>query len=233
MPASKVSVIIPTYNYAHYLKYAVESVLAQTYPDLEVLVIDDGSTDGTQELMKPYLGKIRYFYKPNGGTPSALNFGISKSSGDYIAWLSADDVFFPEKIVRQVALMEQEQGAGFSYTSFAVIDGEGKYQYEIHSQYYPEKKELLSKLLEGCFINGSTVMMRRKALEQSGWFDESLPQAHDYELWFRMLRYYGCTFLDEILLSYRWHGANMSSRPNAACDAEVRRRAKMWFPWLA
>ena len=92
---------------------------------------------------------------------------------------------------------------------------------------------MATKLMEGCFINGSSVMMRSSALENVGNFDGSLPQAHDYDLWFRFLRHYSCGFLAEHLLAYRWHGENMSQNPNEACSVTVRERAKRLFPeWL-
>ncbi|AFM39690.1 glycosyl transferase [Desulfosporosinus acidiphilus SJ4] len=229
----KVSVVIPTYNHARYLPYALESVLQQSYPNLEVLVVDDGSTDGTSELMKPYLPKIRYLFKENKGTPSTLNLGLLHSTGKYICWLSADDAFLGDKVAKQVALMESEPSFGFSYTSFIVMDGNGHVQYEVNSPYYPDKKEMVKNLFQGCFINGSSVMMRSSALKQIGNFDENLPQAHDYDLWFRFLRAYNCGFLNDYLLAYRWHGGNMSQNPDEACSLVVRERARQLFPeWL-
>jgi glycosyltransferase involved in cell wall biosynthesis len=229
----KVSVVIPTYNHARYLPYALDSVLNQSYPNLEVFVIDDGSTDGTAEIVKPYSSKINYIYKQNGGTPSALNLGLSLVTGKYVCWLSADDALLSEKVSKQVGLMEGDPSLGFSYTSFVVIDTNGVKQYEVNSAYYSDKKEMVKKLMEGCFINGSSVMMRSSALKIIGYFDETLPQAHDYDLWFRFLRHYSCGFLEEPLLAYRWHGENMSQNPNEACSLIVQERAKRLFPeWL-
>jgi glycosyltransferase involved in cell wall biosynthesis len=230
---AKVSVIIPTYNHERYIRESVSSVLGQTYPNIEILVVDDGSTDQTKKALAAYLSKINYIYKPNGGTSSALNTGMVRATGRYISWLSADDVFRPEKIAKQVAKMESEPGLGFIYSSFAVIDALGKIQYEIHSPYYSDKKEMVLKLAKGCFINGSTVMIRKAALEKVGVFDESLPQAHDYDLWLRLIHAYPVGFQDEILLNYRWHGENMSQQPDKASIQEVERRAKKLFPeWL-
>lgn len=229
----KVSVVIPTYNHVQYLRYALDSVINQSYPNLEVLVIDDGSTDGTAELVKGYGLKANYFYKQNGGTPSALNLGLSQATGKYICWLSADDAFLEDKVSKQVTLMESDPSLGFSYTSFVVIDSNGKEQYDVISPYYSNKQEMVTKLLGGCFINGSSVMMRSSALQHIGNFDESLPQAHDYDLWFRFLRYYACGFLEDRLLAYRWHGKNMSQNPNEMCSVIVRESAKRLFPeWL-
>lgn len=234
MQTPKVSVLIPTYNHAHYLPFALNSVFQQSYPNVEVIVIDDGSTDGTAVGLKPYQDRIIYNYKENGGTSSALNWGIALASGEYICWLSADDVFREDKVAKQVALLESDLSLGFCYTSFTVIDARGVKQYDIHSDYYTDKQLLVRKLVEGCFINGSSVMMRSAALKTIGNFDEGLPQAHDYDMWFRLLRHYSCGFLGEPLLAYRWHGKNMSSLPDEECSRIVRARARQLFPeWLS
>lgn len=196
-------------------------------------MIDDGSNDGTAELVKPYGSRINYVYKENGGTPSALNLGLSLATGEYICWLSADDLFIEEKVAKQVGLMESDPSLGFSYTSFVVIDANGTKQYDVNSAYFPNKQEMVTKLMEGCFINGSSVMMRRSALQKIGNFDENLPQAHDYDLWFRFLRHYPCGFLAEHLLAYRWHGENMSKNPIEECSVIVQESAKRLFPeWI-
>ena len=227
-----VSVVIPTYNHARYVTQAVESVLNQTYPNIEILVIDDGSTDNTAEVVRPYLSKIQYIYKQNGGTSSALNRGINQATGKYICWLSADDMFVPEKTAKQVFQMESDASLGFSYTSFTIVDAVGKPGDEIHSFYYENKRDMVLKLMEGCFINGSSVMMRKSVLEKTGGFDETLPTAHDYDMWLRLLRNYPCGFLDEQLLKYRWHGENMSLY-GVNCDDRVKDRARELFPeWL-
>jgi glycosyltransferase involved in cell wall biosynthesis len=229
----KVSVVIPTYNHARYLPYALNSVINQSYPNLEVLVIDDGSTDRTAELVKPYRSIINYVYKKNGGTPSALNLGLSLATGKYICWLSADDMLIEEKVAKQVGLMDSDPSLGFSYTSYVVIDAKGTKQYDVNSPYFPDRQEMVTKLMEGCFINGSSVMMRSSALKIVGNFDENLPQAHDYDLWFRFIRHFACGFLAERLLAYRWHGENMSQNPDEACSVIVREKAKRLFPeWL-
>ncbi len=227
-----VSVIIPTYNHARYVIQAIESVLNQTYPNIEILVIDDGSIDHTATVLKPYLRKINYIYKKNGGTSSALNRGIKESNGKYICWLSADDMFEPEKTAKQVAQMESNDLLGFCYSSFTIVDAVGKPGDEIHSFYFENQRDMVLKLMEGCFINGSTVMLRKSTLEKIGDFDETLPTAHDYEMWFRILRNYSCGFIDEQLLKYRWHGENMSLY-GVDCGDRVKARAKDLFPeWL-
>lgn len=227
-----VSVVIPTYNHARYVAQAIESVLNQTYPHIEIIVIDDGSTDNTAEVVRPYLERIKYIYKQNGGTSSALNYGINHSSGKYVCWLSADDMFVPEKTSKQVFLMESHASLGFCYTSFTIVDAAGNPLDAINSFYYNNPRDMVLKLMEGCFINGSSVMMLKSAVEKLGGFDETLPTAHDYDMWLRLLKNYSYGFLDEQLLKYRWHGENMSLH-GIDCDDRVKARAKSLFPeWV-
>lgn len=233
MSMPKVSVVIPTYNHARYVTWAVESVLRQKYPNLEIIVVDDGSTDDTAQRLQPYQNRINYIYKSNGGTPNALNHGLQRATGEYICWLSADDMFLKGKLEKQVQLMEANPQVGFCYTSFIVIDENGLKKYAADSEFYPARQELVVNLLRGCFINGSSVMMRRTALERVGYFDEGLPQAHDYELWFRFLRHFPAGFIREPLIAYRWHGENMSLHPDNECIRIVQQRARELFPdWL-
>ncbi|MEL1135724.1 glycosyltransferase [Desulfitobacterium sp. THU1] len=233
MAMPKVSVVIPTYNHARYVPWAVESVLRQNYPNLEIIVINDGSTDDTAQRLQAYENRIQVINKSNGGTANALNHGLQRATGDYICWLSADDMFLKEKLIKQVQLMEDNPEVGFCYTSFIVIDENGLNKYTVTSDFHPTRQEMVVNLHRGCFINGSSVMMRSSALERVGPFDEGLPQAHDYELWFRFLRHFPSGFIREPLISYRWHGENMSLKPATECIRIVQQRATELFPeWL-
>ncbi|MFZ5644674.1 MAG: glycosyltransferase [Bacillota bacterium] len=230
MAGPLVSIVIPTYNHARYLGEAVDSVLKQDYRNIEVLVVNDGSTDDTEKVLKPFAQRIRYFYKERGGTSSALNMGIKKSRGIYLCWLSADDLFRKDKVSLQVGQLEQYRTLGFVYSSFNVIDAEGNIINRVHSEYYRSHKKMVQELLKGCFINGSTVMMRKSALDKVGGFDETLPQAHDYDMWYRLLCHYSCGFSDELLVSYRWHGENLSRHRDYKSEFRVKERAKCMFP---
>lgn len=126
-----VSIIIPVYNGGNYLKLAIESALAQTYKNIEVLVINDGSTDNdTRKIALSYGDKIRYFEKENGGVSSALNYGITLMNGEWFSWLSHDDEYFPDKIEKQIKLVrtinESDVDRTLIYSSFVLIDSNGR-----------------------------------------------------------------------------------------------------------
>jgi len=199
-----VSVVIPFYN-CPYIAQAVESVLAQTYPNIEVIVVDDGSTS-CAELLAPYAGRIVYLGKANGGTASALNHGMRMAAGKYVAWLSSDDRFEPTKIARQVEHMEAH-GARICHTNFHSIDAFGAVTAVNQAPVYPTAKAFIASFLQYCPVNGCTVMMTKEIIQGLGWFDESLPYTHDYDLWIRaVLSGIDLHYINEPLTLYRWHG---------------------------
>lgn len=204
----KVSVVIPFYN-CPFIQMSVYSALTQTYPNIEVIVVDDGSVRHADKLA-PYFNRIMYIRKENGGTASALNQGIAAATGEYFAWLSSDDVFHPHKIARQIAGM-QRTGAPFSHTAFRYIDVAGQVLSVIHAPPYPVKRELIAALMEGCHVNGSSVVMRMSIFQQTGRFDESLLYTQDYDMWLRTVQHFEWLYLDEPLLDYRVHD-NMGTR---------------------
>ncbi|XJZ28217.1 glycosyltransferase [Bacillota bacterium Lsc_1132] len=200
---AKVSIIIPFYN-CPFIQEAVKSALGQTYQNIEVIVVDDGSTKH-QDLLNPYLSQIRYFKKSNGGTASALNDGIRNATGEYFCWLSSDDRFFPEKIEKQLAFMEQRNAAA-SYSAFTIISAQGKIISEPIGHTFRNKLSFLKRMRGGCPINGCTVMLKISVFAKLGYFDERLPFTHDYDFWLRLIQHYDFHFLPEPLTEYRHHG---------------------------
>jgi teichuronic acid biosynthesis glycosyltransferase TuaG len=198
-----VTVVIPFYN-DPYIDQAISSVLNQTYEAIEIIVVDDGSTN-YQYKLDPYRSRIVYLGKSNGGTASALNYGMSRASGKYLVWLSSDDCFYPDKIAKQVSFMEHAD-AQFSYTDYHTIDGHNQIV-NYHSQrFFPNEKALLSAMLDYCPINGCTVMMLRHLAEAIGWFNPDLPYTHDYDLWARIaLNGVPMYYVNEPLTLYRRH----------------------------
>lgn len=209
---AKVSVIIPSYNAAKYIKEAVDSALAQTYENIEVVVIDDGSTDNTKKILAPYAEKMRikYVYESNKGLAGARNAGIKNSQGEYIAFLDADDIFLPEKVEEQVRVLEANRGYGACYSDLFHFDGAGKLY---HHRYKYPSGDVFEPLLHKQFINPLTVMARRELFNKYGYFDESLRRSEDWYVWLLWARA-GVKFyyLDKPLAKYRVRSAgNLSS----------------------
>lgn len=205
---AKVSIVIPFYNCA-YVGTAIESALAQTYPNIEIIVVNDGSTLHLDKLT-PYMGRIIYLEKGNGGTASALNAGIRYATGEYFAWLSSDDMFEPHKVARQLAFM-QERGAKVSYTSYVHMDSQGQVFGGSSGIGLPTKMEFYKTMQKGCIINGCTVMLHMSVFQKVGYFNETRRYTQDYDLWMRVMRRFDFHYLGESLVRYRVHEA-MGSR---------------------
>jgi len=204
---SLVSIIIPVYNGENYLKEAIDSALAQTYEPVEILVVNDGSKDRTEEIAKSYGDKIRYFNKENGGVSSALNLGINNMRGEYFSWLSHDDLYIPEKIERQIVAI-QENAERIAYSDYAVIDKKGKIiaKMDIAKKYPGENLAfglfpILKQILNGC-----TLLIHKSHFMRVGGFDEKLRVTQDYDLWFKMLKDEKIIYINEPLVMQREHG---------------------------
>ncbi|MCG9893347.1 MAG: glycosyltransferase family 2 protein [Thermosynechococcaceae cyanobacterium MS004] len=205
----KVSIVIPCYNAMRYLPETVRSVLAQTYEDYEVLIIDDGSTeyseagtleDWVQALDHP---KIRLIRQENLGLAGARNTGIRQSAGDYIALLDADDLWHPTKLEKQVALLDQHPQVGVVYAWSELIDAQGLSTGRVLNP--TAEGRIWESLLEQNLIGGGSVpLLRRSCLEQSGLFDLNLRSfVEDWDLWLRLAPLTEFKVVKEILIYYR------------------------------
>lgn len=204
-----VSVIIPTYNSVAYVTAAVASVLAQTFADLEILVIDDGSTDETSEVMAGYGTRVRYLRQENSGVAIARNRGIAESQGEYVAFLDADDTWFPRKLELQLEALRAHIEAGVCYSAFLVVTSELK-------PIGVRRSERWASALEDLLLHGNvvgsicTVLAKRSLFQQAGGFDPLLSQCADWEMWVRLAARTEFVYLDEPLVTYRQHDSNMS-----------------------
>ncbi|MEB1806301.1 MAG: glycosyltransferase [Bacillaceae bacterium] len=216
----KVSIVIPTYN-CKFVDQAIESALNQTYQNIEVIVVNDGSKK-YQEKIKPYFGKIRYIYKGNGGTASALNMGIKNATGEYFCWLSSDDQYVPEKVEKQLNFMKSI-AAYCSYSAYYTMNDQSQITNGPIGVHFPNKMLFYKKLRAGCPINGCTVMLNMKVLNEVGVFDETLPYTHDYDLWLRIIQKYDFTFLNDPLVKYRVH-EEMGTKK---FDREIRKEIQL------
>lgn len=201
-PSDLVSIIIPFYN-CSYIANSIASALQQTYKNIEIIVVDDGSIAHLQSV-KPFLSQVVYIKKTNGGTASAINKGFKLARGNYIAWLSSDDIMLPEKIENQLKFMKKEN-AEFSFTDYKLINdkNENLTASGILSSY--SRESILDGLKTNCTINGSTIMMKRDLFASVGVFDPSYRYAHDYEYWIRAYLKHDLAFLNEPLTYYRIH----------------------------
>lgn len=206
----KISVVTQTYNHEKYVRECIESVLCQTCRDFEYIVVDDGSTDNTPDIIKSFGNSLKSIRQENRGAVPALNTAIKNATGEYIAWLASDDVFMPMKLEEQVRFMEANSDVDVSYTDYYVIDGNGDVIREVRSPYYEDKRDFLWNMLKGNFINGSSIMFKRSCLDTVGYFDEQMKYHADGNMWFRMLKQFKFGHVSKTLLKYRWHETNMS-----------------------
>ena len=192
----KISVVIPTFNRAHLIGEAIESVLNQTFPDFELIVVDDGSTDDTQEVVHHFTDpRLKYLKLTNSGVSAARNTGIQACSGDIVAFLDSDDLWLPEKLERQMARLDHDSEAGLVYGlyySTTSIEAPKKLRGNCEAQLG------LRKLLFGTVFHWSTVLIVRSWLGQVGGFDEQFPVGEEWELTLR-LALAGCHMICEPL----------------------------------
>ena len=205
--APAASVVIPAYNAERFIGEAINSVLGQTYRDFEVIVVDDGSTDKTAEVVKAY-EEVRYLYKENGGTASARNRGIEASRGRYVAFLDADNLWEPAKLEAQMALFEHQPSLAWSYTDSLVVDERKERSVYRKSQLVGRPEgDVLERLIHGNFMPPSTVVVARGVLEEMGGFDESYLHriSEGWELWTRIAAQYPVGYVHRPLAKTRQH----------------------------
>lgn len=206
----KVSIIIPVYNGSNYLQEAIDSALAQTYPNCEILVINDGSCDEgkTEAIALSYGDRIRYFKKENGGVASALNMGIRQMTGEYFSWLSHDDVYYPNKVKREV------QAILASGDPMKLVQCEYDFYDEATGTYTPtdfSKTYTLEQLTNSVFsvlqlqIHACCALIHKSHFDRVGMFDEGLRTVQDIEMWFRLFRGQKSLFVPERLYKVREH----------------------------
>lgn len=205
-----VSIVIPVYNGSNYMREAIDSALAQTYSNIEVIVVNDGSKDDgkTDAIAKEYGDRIRYFVKENGGCASALNLGIKNIKGVYFSWLSHDDVYYPNKIEHQINVINKLQNPDtIIYGGYEVINSNSKSLYYVRPDNVATEDKLnipLFPLLRG-LIHGCSMIIPVKYFKEIGIFDESLPSTQDYDLWFKFLRVAPIHFDNAITIKSRVH----------------------------
>ncbi len=207
----KVSVIIPTYNHAQFVAQAIESALAQTLAPVEVIVVDDGSTDETAQVLAHYGERIRVVRQQNGGVAAARNAGAALAVGEYLAFLDADDTWLPRKLEKQLARFQAEPNLGLVHCGMVEFNPAGVLMHE-HldgDEGWIAEKLLLFNGRSVVVGIGSTSLVPRAVFEEVGGFDPRLSTSADWDLACRITLRYRVGFVPELLLYYRLHGANM------------------------
>ncbi len=205
-----VSVIIPTFNRKRFLIDAVRSVLDGTYGDIELIVVDDGSTDGTEKALGEFDGRIEYRYQPNRGVSSARNLGVSMSRGEFVAFLDSDDRWTKNKLEKQVAYLADHPTLRACHTD------ETWFRNGVHLNQRKRHRKfagfIFERCLPLCIISPSSILMEKSLFEELGGFDEHLPVCEDYDLWLRMTLRYEIGFIPEPLVIKRGGHPDQLSR---------------------
>lgn len=223
-----VSIIIPTYNYAKFVSFAIDSALAQTHPELEVIVIDDGSTDNTAEILSAYQQRIRVIHKQNAGLSAARNTGISEARGEWVVFLDADDILYPQMVETSL-----KRATGYSQENIVII-GHLADRIDEHGAKTASIGEYAERDTEVRFLDlmvmnrfPATVFARKKALIELGGFDVNLPASEDRDMWIRVSENNKIVRLNTALSAVRRHGKSMSSNGDrqARCIRTVHEKA--------
>lgn len=234
MTTPLVTIVIPNHNYARYLRDAVDSALAQTFVDREVLVIDNGSTDDSHEVLKSYGDRIRWIAQDNRGQSAARNRGIEESRGAFIAFLDADDAWLPAKLERQMMLFENRPQVGVVYCAFMAADSSLNPLDPVLPMYTGDVLERFA-LEAGAVVRGgeSTAVIRKECFERVGVFDPELSICGGWDMYRRIACCYAIDAAADPLVLYRVHGANASLRADVYEHDVLRRLAKMFTDPLA
>jgi len=206
-----ISVILPVYNGEKTIKETVRSVLSQTFSEFELIIINDGSADSTVDIVSSIEDeRIKVFSYPNAGQPASRNRGIAQAQGDYIAFIDADDLWTADKLEAQYKALQDNPQAALAYSWTDWIDESGELLKR--GSYITESGDVLSKLLLNDFVaNGSNPLIRRQALLDVGGFDESLSNAHDWEMWLRLAMRYPFVAVPSPQVLYRKSTSSMSA----------------------
>ncbi len=212
-PAGLVTVIIPVYNRARYIEQTIRSVLDQTYPHIELIVIDDGSTDESKRLIEQFLPDLTLLTHPGGvnrGQSASINLGMTHASGEYVALLDSDDFWHPDKITAQVEFLQQNPRYGLVYVNGHVVDGDGRQLYQVYPADFHHAHSAAAYLMDCFFLLPNNSLMKTAILREAGPFDETLRAAQDHDMGVRVTELTPFGYLDKNLFCYRRHADSIS-----------------------
>ncbi len=220
-----VSFVIPNYNHARYLGQAIASALAQTYPNVEVIVVDDGSTDDSRAVAAAFGSRIRYIHQQNAGLSAARNTGVRAAQGEYIALLDADDLVEPHYAERLLAALAGAPHAAGAYCGFRFVDQENRPLSRIE-QRIAAPEALYGALLNGNYWVPASLLAHSTCYQAQGEFDTTLRACEDWDVWLRFSRHYRLVGIEDVLVRYRVVTGSMSSDPQRMLDNRLAVLAK-------
>lgn len=234
-----VSVIIPAFNRIDFIHETVGSVLEQDYSEIELIVVDDGSTDGTYEALQRYAieGKITLLShenRANRGQSASINVGLKQAKGDFVAILDSDDLFAVGKLTRQVEFLNAHPDVGLVYGSGFAIDAAGNRLYQIHGESHTEPNDPNLVLLDCYFLLPQNSLVRRSVYEKVGFFAEDLRAAQDHDMLIRMAEVTKFAYIPDLVFYYRRHGDSISAKGQERRwrnGFEILRRARQRYPY--
>jgi len=225
MSTALVSIIIPTYNYAAYIGKAVDSVLKQTYANIEIIVVDDGSTDNTKAVLKKYGDKLVYIQQNNQGAAAARNRGLKEACGDYICFLDADDMYYPDNITEKVRLLEADESLDWCYSNWAWVDEAGNEMMrgdepEVSLAHIKAQGDVLALALQGYRLGTNVFMFRKVLTDKLQGFDVRLKVLEDYDYYLRAAALGKLGYIDKVLCAIYQHADSLGT----GCDKAVAYR---------
>ena len=229
MHTPQVSIIMAAYNHAQYIDKAIDSALAQTWQDFELIVVDDGSTDATGQVVSQFGSPVRYIYQQNHGQGGARNRGIASARGEFICFLDDDDLWEPEYLATVMSVFQRQPEADALYTGFRIIDGEDRLLPQIGGQVVPPH-QMYDALVCGGWFPPLVVTVRKACLDQVGPLDEALRGHDDWDLWLRIARGHVFRGVPEALARYRVHAGGLTSNVQHMMDDRMKLIHKHFGP---
>jgi glycosyltransferase involved in cell wall biosynthesis len=212
--APRVSVILPCYNGARWISQAIESVLAQTFKDFELIIVDDGSTDKSKEIISSYLydKHVHYIYQENRGFSGALNRGIRESRGEFIGFIGQDDLYMPNKLQVQVKYFDEHKDVDLVHSNYCSIDSSGRIIMvrDVKIPRFPSREKLIKYLFINNFIGFETALVKRECFDEVGLFNERMTGFSDHDIWLRIAGKFNIAYIDLPLVKKREHELQLS-----------------------
>lgn len=207
----KVSINIPCFNSEKHIAETLQSVLSQTFEDFEIILVNDGSTDMTEEIIKTFSDpRIKYYYQKNMGLSKTRNKQLGLSSGDFIAFLDHDDIWLPTKLEKQIQLFENQPKVGLVYCDTIFFNDKGDVK-RLYSNRVPPRGNVFRQILKNYFLAMPSVVIRKQALEsQQQWFDENFSMSEEYDLFIRIAHDWDFDYVNEPLAKWRMHSTSLT-----------------------